>query len=329
MCSAKCCGIIIACKGIGLRLQSDSQQSDDVHAVVADSVFERWEKEFFQTTPEWIAQCYWRACVSELKSLKPGNVHRFSEGHGMTVEHFLASAYATAPITCDLNLRLGERIRRSIQATRNAVMMNTNLGTVLLCAPIAIAANGCSTGSLQYSISRVITESGADDAEEILNAIRIAAPSGLGIAEQHDVYQPAAADIHTIMKSAKRKDMIAQQYFNGFADIFDFGFERIEEGISAYINDSDIATRLYLGYLSSYPDSHVLRQHGESVADEVRSTASQLYDELKSVNSMQERLMNIDSSWKSRDINPGTSADLTVATLFAYQIENPAKEVNN
>ena len=74
--------------------------------------------------------------MSELKSLKPGNVHRHAEGHGMTVEDFLASAFVTAPIISDPTLKLGERILHSVNATQKAVAMNTNLGVILLCAPI-------------------------------------------------------------------------------------------------------------------------------------------------------------------------------------------------
>lgn len=247
----------------------------------------------------------------------------------MTVEDFLASAYASAEIISDPALKLGERIHRSIIATREAVAMNTNLGTVLLCAPIATAVDSGKPENLQSSISNVIVETGVSDAEAILEAIRIAAPSGLSKSELYDVCEPASADILTIMKEAQTYDMIARQYSNGFGEIFDFGFEQIEEGTAAGLNDSDVVTKVYLAYLSRFLDTHIVRQHGKSVAGEIRKSAGQLYNEFQSVNSaeaMHQHLLRVDADWKTNDINPGTSADLTVATLFAYKIEISAKQ---
>jgi triphosphoribosyl-dephospho-CoA synthetase len=38
---------------------------------------------------------------------------------------------------------------------------------------------------------------------------------------------------------------------------------------------------------------------------------------------MSTRLLAYDAELKSRDVNPGTSADLTVASLFALRLEQP------
>lgn len=294
---------------------------------VADSVFRRWEDRFIQTEPRRAAEIYWRACVGELKALKPGNVHRHAEGHGMTVENFLASAYATAHIISDPALKLSERILQSVSATREAVAMNTNLGTVLLCAPIAAAADRDPSLKLRLSISDVIMCSGIGDAEDILKAIRLAAPSGLSKVDVHDVRETASADIFTMMKEARSKDMIARQYSNGFREIFGFGFNQIKVGTAAGLSATDIVTKVYLGYLSRFLDTHIVRQHGKSTAKEVRKSAVRLYHDFQTGSGaavLRERLMQADAAWKANDINPGTSADLTVAALFAYSIENSA-----
>lgn len=299
--------------------------------VVADSVFRHWDDRFVETIPRRVAQLYWHACVSELKSLKPGNVHRHAEGHGMTVENFLASAFATAQIISDPALKLSERILQSVNATRKAVAMNTNLGTVLLCAPIATALDHESSGNLRLSISKLIKQTGIDDAEEMLEAIRLAAPSGLSEVEMHDVREPASANIHTIMKQARSRDMIARQYSNGFGEIFGFGFKQIEEGTTAGLSDCNVVTKVYLGYLSQFLDSHIVRQHGMSIAEKIRKNAGQFYKDFQSdscAEALRERLMHADATWKANDINPGTSADLTIATLFAYEIENSANLSN-
>ena len=246
----------------------------------------------------------------------------------MTVENFLTSAFVTAPIISDPTLKLSERILHSVNATQKAVAMNTNLGMILLCAPIATANDHGSSGNLRLSISKVIKQTGIGDAEEILEAIRLAAPSGLSEVDMHDVREPASANIHTIMNEARSKDMIARQYSDGFGEIFGFGFKQIEEGATARLSDCDVVTKVYLGYLSQFPDTHIVRQHGTPIAEDIRKNAGRLYQDFQTescAEALRERLMHADATWKANDINPGTSADLTVATIFAYAIENSAK----
>lgn len=288
-----------------------------------ESTFKDWNDRFFQTDPSPLAVHYWTACQVELLALKPGNVHLYADGHGMTVDHFLSSAYATAPKLTDSMLSLGERVLQSVISTRDAVSMNTNLGVILLCVPLAIAAEKASAATLRQTVDDVIRESDVQEAELIFQAIRMAAPSGLSTAKVNDVRDRARQGIYAIMNSAESKDMIARQYVTGFADVFEVGFNEVDEGIAQKLNQRDLAVRIYLGFLSRFPDTHIARQFGRTAAEDIRSEANSLYAEFCKLNSTQlmyDRLMDYDANWKSREVNPGTSADLTVATLFAYQI---------
>ena len=87
-----------------------------------------------------IATAFVAACRDEIEAPKPGNVHVFAEGHGMTVRDFLRSAEAAAPALCKPSTPVGARILTAVEATFAAVGMNTNLGIILLCAPLAAAA---------------------------------------------------------------------------------------------------------------------------------------------------------------------------------------------
>ena len=73
-----------------------------------------------------LADAFKAACMAELEALKPGNVHIFADGHGMTVQDFIASAEVASEIIAQPNLTLGERILQSVQATQVAIHMNTN-----------------------------------------------------------------------------------------------------------------------------------------------------------------------------------------------------------
>src|SRR5579863_834651 len=86
-----------------------------------------------------VAAAYIEACLAELDAPKPGNVHRFAPGHGMSMVDFVRSAGASAgPITAK-GARVGVRVRSAVEATLSAVGQNTNLGIILLCAPLAAA----------------------------------------------------------------------------------------------------------------------------------------------------------------------------------------------
>ena len=87
-----------------------------------------------------VAAAYIEACLAELDAPKPGNVHRFAPGHRMEVEDFVRSAEASAAPIAARGARVGIRVRAAVDATLEAVGQNTNLGIILLCAPLAAAA---------------------------------------------------------------------------------------------------------------------------------------------------------------------------------------------
>ena len=121
-----------------------------------------------------IARLFARACRAELDAVKPGNVHRFAPGHGMTVADFEISAEVAAPALARPGARLGRRILDAVEATRRAVGVNTNLGILLLCAPLAAAAER--PGPLASAVAAVLAEADRDDARLVYEAIRRAAP---------------------------------------------------------------------------------------------------------------------------------------------------------
>ncbi len=134
-----------------------------------------------------IAEAYIAACRLEVRTLKPGNVHIYAEGHRMTVADFDLSADVSAPHIANPALRVGTRIRRAVEATFAAVAQNTNLGIVLLCAPLAAAAESQHQGALGDKLHAVLAGLDHEDAREVYKAIAAANPAGLGNAQSGDV----------------------------------------------------------------------------------------------------------------------------------------------
>ena len=141
-----------------------------------------------------IAEAFIAACRDEIEAPKPGNVHVFADGHGMTAHDFLRSAEAAAPALSNSALPVGARILAAVEATFAAVGMNTNLGIVLLCAPLAAAAQR--GGDLHERVKQTVAGLTRLDAEAVFKAILRAAPAGLGTAFRHDVRGPAGVTLY-------------------------------------------------------------------------------------------------------------------------------------
>jgi len=277
-----------------------------------------------QLTPVQLAQAYKNACMAELQALKPGNVHAFSDGHGMTIQDFIQSADVTAEPIARLGLSVGERVFYSVEATQSAVGQNTNLGMLLLCAPLLHAASSLQANqSLWGQLHKTLDQLSVDDAVWVAKAIVLANPGGLGASDQHDVHESPQISLLEMMRSAQDKDRISWQYANYFQDIVDFGVNLYADALLKWENAAWATTALYLGFLTRYADTHVLRKHGEQMANLLMQEAKEMESNYWATHSpklMQKQLLVWDASLKARKINPGTSADLTVATLLASDL---------
>ena len=270
-----------------------------------------------------LEKLYQDACLEELQALKPGNVHIFADGHDMTVQDFIKSAEVVAPIITEANLALGERIFNSVEATRKAVNCNTNLGIILLCAPLIQASHEPHGIGLAEHLKITLNNTTIDDCALCFNAIALANPAGLGESALHDVYQPPECTLLQAMQFAAKRDLIARQYGNNFADILQFGVPNFEQAKSRWLNASWATTYVYLCFLANDLDSHIVRKYSETLAKEVQKEAKhhlEIFAEIENPKTYSGKLLQWDTELKARGINPGTSADLTVATLFAHKI---------
>lgn len=275
-------------------------------------------------TRDQIRQAYVAACLGEIEALKPGNVHRFADGHRMTAKQFLDSAEISADPLTDPALRIGRRIRDAVAATREQVGTNTNLGILLLCAPLAKAAEH-SAPDLRHTTQIVLDALNRDDARDVFAAIMLAQPGGLGSAKKHDVSEAPDVGLLEAMQEAAHRDMIARQYVTGFADIFDTGLSAYDAAITRQEGGMWPTVFVYLDFLSRFPDSHVARKHGAALAEKIRAEAEAIrarIPDMRDSAAREKLLLAFDTKLKTDGINPGTSADLTVATLFAHGITN-------
>lgn len=271
-----------------------------------------------------IASAFEAACLAELDALKPGNVHRYGEGHGMSVADFETSAHVAAPHLVEPGSAIGLRICHAIEATARAVEQNTNLGIVLLCAPLASAALASGGGDLKKRLAHVLETLTVEDAKETYAAIRLAKAGGLGTVETHDLGSEPKVTLLEAMREAESRDRIAWNYTHQFADIFVTGLPRLIQGRARYGGHEWAVTDLYLSLLAKIPDTLIARKFGVKEATQVTENAYKTlkaFVEAETAEARVDTLLSFDKALKDRGLNPGTTADLTVATLFASSLQ--------
>jgi len=271
--------------------------------------------------PAEVAEAFRAACLAELSALKPGNVHVFAAGHGMETTQFEAAAAAAAPAIARAGASVGARVLAAVEASLAVAGCNTNLGIILLCAPLAVAAEG--GGPLRDQLVRVLDGLNLADAENAFRAIAAASPGGLGASAEADVRAPASVTLKEAMALAADRDTIARQYVTGYADLFALGVPALAGAPLERRRIEDA----YLAFLATLPDSHIARKFGPEQAEVVRQEAVALRGGLSGLSPAErhDALLAFDTSLKSRGLNPGTSADLTVASIFAALTEQQAR----
>ncbi len=274
-----------------------------------------------------------RACTLDVAVRKPGNVSVHSPGHGMHAGLFIASAEAAAGPLCRRGARVGPRIEAAMRATWAVAGCNTNLGILLLCAPLARAAerldHGASAEALRTALTEVLAELDRDDARAAYRAIALANPGGLGKVAEQDVRAEPDIDLRAAMALAAGRDSIAAQYRDGYPLVFETGLAALgatfrPSSAGSEADPADAAgvaavQRAWLALLNAAPDSHIVRKRGAAVAAAVQREAGVWLARALAGAELDAdpAFAAWDAALKADGINPGTSADLLVATLMA------------
>jgi triphosphoribosyl-dephospho-CoA synthase len=273
------------------------------------------------------------ACVWEATARKPGNVHRFRDFDDTCYLDFISSAAAMAPaIAVAAHYGVGATVCEAVRMTKMVCKRNTNLGIALLLAPLTKARPTSAKPLPDYrgEVRRVLDEmdrfeqdadeeSRFPDAGYVYYAIALANPGGLGEAPDQDVRKRPTAKLLDCMAIAQDRDLIARQYVNGFAEVFDGVAPALLAGIARTGCLEGGIIHAHLTTMAKHPDSLIGRKLGESVARESASRAeSVLAAGWPQTESGRKAIGELDD-WLRGDgnrRNPGTTADLIAAGLF-------------
>ncbi len=293
------------------------------------------------------------ACLIEVSARKPGNVSPGNHFPDARYEDFLASAAAIGgPLAAAGCQPLGRTIRRAVEATARWVRSNTNLGIVLLLAPLARAActvqmsrdaigtdaatgeamrgfsedgatgylRGWVPGDLHRAVVRqVLAGSTVGDARDAYAAIRLAAPGGLGRVAAQDVATEPDVTLLEVMRLAAHRDGVAREYATAFETTFETGAPALARARQDGLSWEDAVVETFLVLLAGAADTHIVRRGGEPLAAEVSRRARRVLD-AGGVRSAAGRdaIEAMDRALRDSKhlANPGTTADLTAAAAF-------------
>lgn len=279
--------------------------------------------------PREIALRAQMAALLEASAPKPGNVSRYHDFGDTRFEDFLLSAAAIGPAMGDVGaLGVGAAVERAVADTRRWVRSNTNLGIVLLFAPLARAA-ALDGGPLRRRLAGVLAELGVADAAAAYAAIRAARPGGLGTAPEQDVRTMPTVSLLEAMRLAADRDSIAREYATDFALIFETGLPTLRRARAAGAPWPAAVLETFLVLLAAAPDSLIARKRGRAAAAEVsREAARVLAAGAPGSAARDAAVARLDRALRAEGnaLNPGATADLAAAAIFALLLEDGPSE---
>jgi triphosphoribosyl-dephospho-CoA synthase len=263
-----------------------------------------------------VGVCAQLACLWETTARCPGNAHRFADFNDAGYVDFLASAAAIAPVLATAGERaVGHTVLQGVQATRQVVRVNTNLGLILVLTPLAAVPSG---EELRGGLERILKRLDVEDARTVYQAIRLAAPAGLGRVPEQDVSEEPTQSLRQVMELAAARDLLARQYADGYREVFSDGVPALCRGLeqTGALEDAIVFSHLHL--LASYPDSLIGRKRGPAEAEEASRRAQAVWDAGWPAGRGTAALAELDCWLRAagRGRNPGTTADLVTASLF-------------
>lgn len=300
---------------------------------------------------EEIAEAAQIACLLEVSAPKPGNVNRLHNFKDTRYEDFLLSAVAIGGAFREVSkCSVGEIILKAIVSTRRYVTCNTNLGMVLLFAPVAKAyalavqegrkgkaergkqkvkaprkgplpftAHGLRPPELRAALIGVLNSLTVEDARHVYAAIRLAHPGGIGKVAQQDIHGEVQVSLLEAMALAAHRDAIAREYAGQFEITFNLGYPTLKNYLEETQDLEKSIVQTYLTLLSEIPDTLIARKEGLEVSKNVSARTQAILREGGVFSAAgQQGVQDLDKFLRSKGnrLNPGTTADLTASALL-------------
>jgi len=248
---------------------------------------------------------------------KPGNVDRHRDYDDLRFEQFLAGAVGSfrgLRMAAD-GAALGRSFERAVAGMAEQSGGNTQFGALLMLTPLVRAA---ATDRLSpVGTADIVEATTIDDACDFYRAfdhVDVAVDDLPEDADALDVRRGSDATetlrerettLYDVMELSAGVDGVAAEWTNGFERSFEAAQWLLDDDGPIYRR----ASRAFIRLLAEEPDTFVVTRNGEAAAEEATERAKAVLDGSEDAEELAEE-------FRDRDINPGTTADLTAAALF-------------
>ncbi len=238
---------------------------------------------------------------------KPGNVDRCHDYPETRLEHFLASTIFARPAFEEAEAgvgRIGEIIKHAVRDTNCHEGGNTHFGAFILLIPL-IYGKGI-PGALTAIEKTDVSDAVAFYKAFAMTSVKMNATDDLDVHDPHTltIIRDREMTLLEVMRHSAANDMVAREWVTGFpltrrgADLL----RQFGPGRQAIVNT-------FLTLLASETDTFIIKKHGTAVAQETLLIAREVLDGKRS-------LADFDADCIERNINPGSIADILIASLY-------------
>jgi len=248
---------------------------------------------------------------------KPGNVDRHRDYPDLRFEHFLAGAVGARRglrPAAD-GARVGRAFERGVAGMSEQSGGNTQFGALLMLMPLVqTAATGRLSPAGAAAVAEATTVADACDFYRAFEHVDVAVDDPPADLDDLDVRRGgAAADalrergttLYDVMDLSADDDGVAAEWTSGFERTFAAAEWLLDAEGPVYRRTS----RTFLRLLAEAEDTFVATRNGPEAAAEATRRAQAVLDGEEDAEALAEAFVD-------RDINPGTTADVTAAALF-------------
>ena len=267
---------------------------------------------------------------------KPGNVHRTRDYDDMVFEDFVISGIVIGDTIREAcsdvdveNPKLGKYILEAVAETDKWIKNNTNLGIVMMTTPIAVAAAISNDfDEIRPNVVKLMANTSVDDACDLYDAINIADAGGMGDQDEYDVASDNAKQelrennqtMYDVLKISAPWDMLAREMTSDMPAVFEIGYPVYHElKDEKSMNDACLLT--FLTILSQVPDTLISRKYDSDEALKISMMTRDLLN-LKDESDFTQKVKEFDDYLYENHYNPGTTADLTAASIFVSYLKS-------
>ena len=194
---------------------------------------------------------------------------------------------------------------------------------------LAVAASiSESFDDVRENVKLLMANTSVDDACDLYDAINIADAGGMGDQDEYDVASDSAKQelrengqtMYDVLKISAPWDMLAREMTSDMPAVFEIGYPCYHE-LKQAKSQNDACVLTFLTILSQVPDTLISRKYGSDEALKI-SMMTRDFLNLKDESDFKDRLNEFDDYLFKNKYNPGTTADLTAASIFVSYLKS-------